>query len=120
MRIGEHAAPNFGLPYGMGKQIKKIEVPSRDERLDQMGDPKPPKLGGISPTTVEVPDVDDLLEKMNKVVPKKRKPRLSDTFKAEFIGNFMDLNQEYNPCTIGCPCEHCRRGECHKHVNLIP
>ena len=104
-------------PYeDMGKQIQKTEVPPRDERLEQMGDPKPPKMGGITPTSIDLPDVDDLLEKMNKVVPKK-KLRLSDTFKAEFIS--FDLETEFSRCSIGCPCDPCRRGECHKHVNAL-
>src|SRR5258708_1369036 len=57
----------------MAKRIEKTVVPSREERLEQMGDPKPPKMGGITPTTVEVPEVDDLLEKMGKIGPKNRK-----------------------------------------------
>jgi hypothetical protein len=100
------------------KRIEKIKVPSRKERLEQIGDPKPPNMGEISPTTVDIPEVDDILEKMNKVVPKK-KLRLSETFKAEFMSFDLDQHDDDVRCPIGCPCDPCRNGQCHKHVNAI-
>lgn len=62
---------NFGLPYGMGKK-PKIIVPPREERLEALGDPKSPKMGGISPKAVALPEADELVEAMRKATAKKR------------------------------------------------
>lgn len=65
---------------------KKI-VPPREERWEKIGKPKPPKMGGINPTTVNAPPVDDLLDQLDKIVPKK-------------------------DCTHNCNCDPCSRGNC--------
>jgi len=57
-RLPENEAP---------KRLPKIIVPSREERFEDLGDPKPPKMGSITPQTVDLPHVDDLLEKLKKV-----------------------------------------------------
>src|SRR5271167_3610400 len=81
------AKPIFLDIDDMRKQTPKIVVPPRDERLEQMGDPKPPKMGGITPTKVELPEVDDLLEKLKKVTAPLLVPIFTPDWK--FIG--LDL-----------------------------
>jgi hypothetical protein len=71
-------------------KMSKI-VPPRIERLQEMGNPKAPKIGGISPKTVQVPPVEDLIMKMQDAV----------------------LEEKQNPpCCINCKCPPCRRGDC--------
>lgn len=73
-------------PYEMAQ--KKKTVPPRDERLEKMGDPKPPKMGKVAPTKIDVPPVDDLLEQLKKVTaPLER-------------------------CTVDCQCLPCQQGRC--------
>jgi hypothetical protein len=89
----------------MAKRVKKT-VPPREERLAAIGDPKTPRMGGITPKSVEVPEVDDLLSKMKKATA----PR--EVYK--FVG--FDLGGEDRSvsgrCNHGCSCGPCRRGDC--------
>lgn len=114
--------------YDMRKQ--KIEVPPRDERIEQIGDPKAPRMGSITPTSVELPEVDDLLKKMERIGPKTRKELLSIPMPAGvdfgelwtkedlnfkfFISDFVQREYSVNgsDCTINCPCGPCRSGNC--------
>jgi len=57
----------MGFGPWMGKQTKKVVVPPREERLEKIGDPKPPKMGKLAPRKVEVPKVEDLLDKLKRV-----------------------------------------------------
>jgi len=95
------------------KQIQKKVVPSREERLEQIGDPKAPKMGGITPTKVELPEVDDLLDKMKKAAPQNLIGPDLINFRNLFIG---DSEQPYQPCSIGCQCLPCLRGDCYNHI----
>lgn len=59
--------------YGELDNSKKI-IPEREERIENMGKPKPPKMGKISPGKkpgkkeyIHVPKVDDLLEQLKKI-----------------------------------------------------
>ena len=86
------------LPYEskpmmfMKKQkVEKIIVPPRDERYEEMGDPKPPKMGKLTPTKIEIPDVDDLLEKMKKITT---------------------APQDFTWCNVQCRCLPCQQGHC--------
>jgi hypothetical protein len=74
----------------MPKQTPKIIVPPRAERYEEMGDPKPPKMGKLTPTKIEIPEVDDLLEKMKKVT----------------------APLEFSQCHVSCRCLPCRQGAC--------
>jgi hypothetical protein len=77
---------------------RKEIMPSRDERTEQMGKPKLPKMGGITPATVELPDVDDLLKKL------KRASALNGVLYKEQGGH----------CHIACKCGPCQSGYCSK------
>jgi len=57
--------------YRLGKIEKEI-VPSREERMENIGEPKPPKMGSISPTSIQLPEVDDLLAQLHHA-PKPKK-----------------------------------------------
>ena len=72
------------------KSVEKIIVPPREERYEEMGDPKPPKMGKLTPTKIEIPEVDDLLEKLKKVT----------------------APLEFAKCHVGCRCLPCRQGAC--------
>ena len=96
--------------YEMRKQTPKIEVPPREERLDQMGDPKPPKMGGITPTKVELPEVDDLLEKLKKVTAPLLVPMLTPDWK--FIGFDVAHEKDHSHCHVNCKCPPCLAGYC--------
>jgi hypothetical protein len=72
------------------EKVEKIIVPPRAERYEEMGDPKPPKMGKISPTKIEIPEVDDLLEKMKK----------------------LSAGQDFSKCTANCRCLPCLQGAC--------
>jgi hypothetical protein len=91
MGFGQHHRKTLGLPYDMQKRIKKTVVPSRDERLAEIGGPKTPRMGSITPKTVEVPPVGDLLDQMRKATAP---PKLKIW------------------CTASCHCPPCERGEC--------
>jgi hypothetical protein len=67
----------------------KIVVPPRVERYEDMGDPKPPKMGKITPTTIEIPVVDDLLEELKKTCA-----------------------TEFDKCWVNCKCLPCQQGKC--------
>jgi hypothetical protein len=85
------------------KQVEKIIVPPRAERYEEMGDPKPPKMGKITPIKIEIPDVDDLLEKMKKVTA----PDLRT------IGfTIEEVYTEFGKCHVGCRCLPCLQGAC--------
>ena len=99
----------------MMKRVKPTTVPSREERLEQIGDPKTPKMGGITPTKLELPEVDDLLDKMKKET-RKFNPEIRESFFQRDLWNDYQ-QQEYSskntaPCMINCSCEPCRRGAC--------
>jgi hypothetical protein len=88
----------------MGKQIEKKIVPPREERLERIGDPKAPKMGGVTPKKVELPEVDDLLDKLKKVTA---------PFSAGFIT--FDLCAEtfdHSHCHVNCKCPPCLAGFC--------
>lgn len=72
------------------EKVEKIIVPPRAERYEEMGDPKPPKMGKITPTKIEIPEVDDLLEKLKKVT----------------------APMELVKCGVGCRCLPCLQGAC--------
>ena len=72
------------------EKVEKIIVPPRDERYEEMGDPKPPKMGKLTPTKIEIPEVDDLLEKLKKVT----------------------APMEFSKCHVNCRCLPCRQGAC--------
>jgi hypothetical protein len=72
------------------EKVEKIIVPPRAERYEEMGDPKAPKMGKLTPTKIEIPEVDDLLEKMKKVT----------------------APLEMGGCDINCQCLPCRQGAC--------
>lgn len=65
----------FGLTYGRGS-TKKEAVRSREERMESLGDPKAPRMGGLAPKTVDLPEVDGLLEEMERSARKRRFPRI--------------------------------------------
>jgi hypothetical protein len=92
----------------MAKRIKKTMVPPREERITAIGDPKTPKMGSITPTKVHVPEVGDLLDKIEKAVA----PR--EVFMPPYRFTSFDLGTEveYNRCTANCNCPPCRRGAC--------
>jgi hypothetical protein len=99
-----HETSGAWIPL-MPKQVKKTVRP-REERLAAIGDPKTPKMGGITPKAVEVPEVDDLLSKMRKVSAPKSIPLQYVSF---------DLGTEEfvrDHCNHGCSCGPCRRGVC--------
>ena len=100
--------------YEMAKQDPKIEVPPRDERLEQMGEPKPPKMGGITPTSIDLPEVDDLLKAMNKVFPKTRKEllRVPMSGAVDYAALWKKEDEQSNDCPVRCRCAPCRRGDC--------
>jgi hypothetical protein len=72
------------------EKVEKIIVPPRVERYEEMGDPKPPKMGKITPTKIEIPEVDDLLDKLKKVT----------------------AGQDFSKCTANCRCLPCLQGAC--------
>jgi len=45
-------------------RLNAAVVPPREERMEKIGDPKPPKMGSVTPKAVKVPEVDDLLKQM--------------------------------------------------------
>lgn len=112
----------------MKKRIEKTVVPNREERLAKIGEPKTPKMGGITPKNIEVPEVDDLLKKLKKVVSVRggvnlRVPcdvvikNLWDNVELPF--QYVDqsrsraVEQEYGGwCNVGCKCPPCLRGAC--------
>jgi hypothetical protein len=71
-------------------KVEKIIVPPRAERYEEMGDPKAPKMGKITPTEIEIPEVDDLLEQLKKVT----------------------APLEFAKCYVNCRCLPCRQGAC--------
>ena len=73
------------------EKVERIIVPPRAERYEEMGDPKPPKMGKLTPTKIEIPEVDDLLEKLKKVTT---------------------AGQEFSKCTANCKCLPCLQGVC--------
>jgi hypothetical protein len=78
---------------------KKIAVPPRAERIQEMGKPKSPRMGAIAPKTIAVPEVGKLVDQMAKVA----EDILLDRF----------LEEKQNPpCCINCKCPPCRRGDC--------
>jgi hypothetical protein len=107
----------------MGKQIEKKVVPPREERREQMGDSKPPKMGGVTPQTVEVPEVDDLLEKLKKigVGPQTRKELLRvpspgavdfNGLRRMVDGDWDTIFTEGGHCHVNCKCPPCQSGYC--------
>lgn len=104
----------------MGKQIKKTVVPPREERLEKIGDPKTPKMGGLTPKKIEVPEVGDLLDKMREAAPAPRSRlvrRDLTNFKSllnfEYVSFDLETEpREHNDCSVGCGCPPCRRGDC--------
>lgn len=101
----------------MGKQIKKTVVPPREERLENIGKPKTPKIGGITPEKVDLPDVDDLLDKMKKATAPLEYSVWSFKVKGFDYTIGVDWGTEevaVNPtCNINCKCPPCQSGQCH-------
>ena len=108
-------------PTGSGK----TRVPPREERLEQIGDPKTPKMGGITPTKLELPEVDDLLDKMKKETQKINSDAVleaanqiresyfqRESFFQRDLWNDSSSSPKAVPCMINCSCEPCRRGAC--------
>jgi hypothetical protein len=101
----------------MAKRIKKTVVPPREERLDNIGDPKTPKMGGITPKNIELPKVDDLLRKMEAVSPAfergVRELFVTSLANYKFVSFDMGTEAEHGGlCKYGCGCPPCRRGDC--------
>ena len=67
-------------------------------RIVKVAEPKPPRMGKITPETVEVGSADDLLSALK--------------FFAQMNRN--EETQTQRPCHIGCCCEPCRNGACHQ------
>ena len=96
----------------------RLRVPSRDERLAKIGDPKTPKMGGITPKTISVPEADNLLNKMRKAAPPT--PRMSaytpngwvDLGKIVSFDFETEPREQGGPCRWGCSCPPCQRYEC--------
>jgi hypothetical protein len=117
--------PTFGLDYAMGKngwvymkrKIKKTVVPPRKERMEKIGNPKTPKMGGITPKNIEVPEVDDLLDKMKKAFSDRSftNPDLvnvKNLYRQGFSYDIETESQGHSRCSINCGCAPCLRGEC--------
>jgi len=99
----------------MGKQIKKTVVPPREERIAEIGDPKTPKMGGITPTTVELPNVEELLGEITKIAADQACREIW-SFGSPFEFVSFDLGSEdrsvVDRCNHGCSCSPCRHGNC--------
>jgi hypothetical protein len=98
----------------MRKRIKVI--PPRDERMEKIGDPKTPKMGKITPKSIELPPVDGLLDKMRKATAPVRikflppengyPPMLFD------LGSKDRDAHHGGGCSIKCRCLPCLDGNC--------
>jgi hypothetical protein len=95
----------------MKKRIEKTVVPSREERMEKIGDPKTPKMGKITPKKIEVPEVDDLLDKLKQAAPP---PVVREVwnFPAQFVSFDLAAPVSGNRCNVNCQCAPCRRGDC--------
>lgn len=112
----------------MGKRIEKKIVPPRDERMEDLGKPKTPKMGGITPKKVELPEVDGLLDKMKQALPEMFEPPMwarfytTDDYERDFRSRYLsDFEREFmidpsepklSHCHINCQCLPCQQGRC--------
>jgi hypothetical protein len=94
----------------MRRRIKKTVVPPREERMEKIGDPKTPKMGGITPKSIEVPEVDDLLKKMNRATAHVSRQIFLPPYR--FVSFDLVTEAAYGRCRVGCDCEPCRSGAC--------
>jgi hypothetical protein len=94
------------------RRDEKIVVPSREERLEIIGGPKPPKMGGVTPKTVDLPEVDDLLEKMKQVTPKTKKDLLSVPLPGTIDFGELWTKEDHSHCHVNCKCPPCLGGFC--------
>lgn len=81
---------------------KKI-VPLRKKRMEEMGDPKTPKMGSVTPKTVQAPVVGDLIEEM-------RQATLSDLLTIDYAA--IEEMLMGGRCKSNCHCPPCERGDC--------
>jgi len=103
----------------MPKQVKKTVRP-REERLAAIGDPKTPKMGGITPKAVELPNVEELLGEITKVKADQYRQEIWTGSIAPFEFVSFDLGSKEGDrsvngdgrCNHGCACGPCRRGDC--------
>ena len=95
----------------------KTVVPDREKRLDKIGDPKTPKMGGITPKTIKLPSVDGLLDKMQKATEPAVAPTVRVRFMPpengyKFVSFDLGVSSNGGRCPHGCSCPFCRRGDC--------
>jgi hypothetical protein len=99
------------------KRKEKTVVPPREKRLAEIGDAKAPKMGGITPKTVCVPEVDDILGEM-KQFSADQACREIWSFGSPFEFVSFDLasaegdRSVVDRCNHGCSCDPCRHGNC--------